>query len=324
MSFFSVKQEDFVRNTLLGMSKAICVLPDEHALSLLTAVGISLERLWACERARMCDVIDRVYQRAKLQPPIPIKKIVRRCCIHFTILLGELLRYPRVTPEYLRRRICLNGVENLDEGLALGRGLIVALPHIGNWEYLGAAIVERGYRLNSFYLAQKDDGLGRMLDHFRTYSGIVLHERDRAAVSGLRALRGNEILGMVADQDGGNNGIYMDFLGHWVSVAAGPANWSLKTGAPLMPIYALRRGLSFNYDAYFLPAFEDECGQMSQQNRVISRTKKLVAWMEQLILQHPEQYLWFYDRFKPRHEAWITKEINKNGQMWHGTARYSH
>ncbi len=323
MSFFSIKQEDIIKNILLGMSKGICLLPEKHALSLLVGLGITLERLWFTERKRMEDVIDRVYYRAKVKPPIPVKKIVRRSCIHFTIMLGEILRYPNITPEYLHQKITLNGIKNFDLALSKGKGLIVALPHIGNWEYLGAAIVDKGYKLNSFYLAQKDDGLGNTLDHFRGYSGIILHERDRAAVSGLRALKANEILGMVADQDGGNNGIYMNFLGHWVSVAAGPANWSLKTGAPLIPIYALRRGLSFNYDAYFFPPFEEELKEMGREEKVISRTKKLVKWMEELILTHPEQYLWFYDRFKPRHEKWITSEINKNEQMWHGTARYT-
>ena len=66
----------------------------------------------------------------------------------------------------------------------------------------------------------------------------------------------------------------------------------------------------------------DDCYGETKEERTISRTEKLAKWMEDLILTYPHQYLWFYDRFKPRHEAWTTNEININGQMYHGTLRY--
>jgi KDO2-lipid IV(A) lauroyltransferase len=113
----------------------------------------------------------------------------------------------------------------------------------------------------------------------------------------------------------------MNFLGHWVSLPAGPANWSLKTGASVMPVYSLRRGNSPVFDAAFLAPFNDDC-PASYNERVITRTSAIVSWMEELILRHPEQYLWFYDRFKPRHESWLAADKQKNGQMYHGEPRY--
>ena len=169
--------------------------------------------------------------------------------------------------------------------------------------------------------AQKEDEIGSLLDYFRSYSGITLHDRDRGGVKALKALKNNECLGMITDQDGNANGVYMDFLGHWVSMPAGPANWSLKTGAALLPVYSIRKGYSYNYNAFFLPKIDNSNGN-TKEEKTISRTVKLAKWMEELILTYPHQYLWFYDRFKPRHEAWTTNEINANGQMLHGTQRY--
>ena len=107
-------------------------------------------------------------------------------------------------------------------------------------------------------MAQKDGGIGEILDHFRTYSKIVLHDRDRGGVAALRALKKNEILGMIADQDGNKNGIYTDFLRHWVSVPAGPANWSLKTGADLLPLYSFAQKCPLTTMKLFLKPFEEE------------------------------------------------------------------
>lgn len=311
----------FLKNFILNSSDLLCKLPEKHSAALATALGLAAWKLWLPERLRLEETIDRVYNRLNRKPPMPVKLIVKKAFIHFALMGSEVLRYPSINHDYIQSHITLHGKENVEEALKKGKGTIMALPHIGNWEYFGAAIVDAGFTLNSFFLAQKEDEIGGLLDHFRQFSGITLHDRDRGGVKALKALKNNESLGMITDQDGNANGVYMDFLGHWVSMPAGPANWSIKTGAALIPVYSLRRGYSYTYDAYFLPPVDGgETGTKEEQT--IARTVKLAHWMEELILTYPHQYLWFYDRFKPRHEAWTTKEININGQMCHGTQRY--
>lgn len=310
-----------INRVVKSLSYLLCKLPERESAVLATSIGLTVWTLWKSERERIEDSIDRVYNRLNRKPPFPIKLIVKKTFIHFSLVASELLRYPSINAEYIKSHFSLNGHENVKKALSKGKGVIMALPHIGNWEYFGASIVDAGYKLNSFFLAQKEDEIGSLLDHFRSYSGIILHDRDRGGVKALKALKNNECLGMITDQDGNANGVYLDFLGHWVSMPAGPANWSIKTGAALLPVYSLRRGYTYSYDAYFLPEIEDCIGK-TKEEKTISRTVKLAKWMEELILTYPHQYLWFYDRFKPRHEAWTTNEINANGQMCHGTQRY--
>ncbi len=312
-----------INSSVKSISKLFCKLPEKESIALAVSIGVTAWNLWSNERLRLEDSIDRVYFRLKRKPPFPIKLIVKKVFIHFALVASELLRYPLINQDkaYFKKHFNLQGHDNVNKALSNGKGVIMALPHIGNWEYFGASIVDAGYKLHSFFLAQKEDEIGSLLDHFRSYSGITLHDRDRGGVKALKALKNNESLGMITDQDGNANGVYMDFLGHWVSMPAGPANWSLKTGAALMPVYSLRKGYSYNYEAYFLPEIK-ECEGNTKEEKTISRTVKLATWMEELILTYPHQYLWFYDRFKPRHEAWTTNEININGQMYHGTQRY--
>ncbi|MBU1108718.1 MAG: lysophospholipid acyltransferase family protein [Candidatus Riflebacteria bacterium] len=310
-----------LKSCVIGFSKTLCSLPEKPGRVMAAAIGLLAWQSWRSERMRIENCVDRIYYRMRRQPPDAIKNIVRKAFVHFALVAYELLRFPTLNQAILEQRVTLGGREILDQELKKGKGVILALPHLGNWEILGAAIAHAGYPLNSFYLAQKEGEIGGLLDHFRNYSGIVLHDRDRGGIKALKALRNSGILGMIADQDGARNGIYMNFLGHWVSMPAGPANWSLKTGASLMPLFSLRCGHSPEYRATFLPPVSEDSGA-DYNERVISRTVALTRWMEEIILQHPEQYLWFYDRFKPRHEAWIAAEKNKNGQMYHGEPRY--
>lgn len=302
-------------------SKLALILPEKAGRMLAASAGVAAAHVWAPEKRRLHQVIDRVYYVKNRRCDYDINVLIKRLFIHFSLNVYELLRFPELNAGELEKKVVFHNQEVLDAALAEKRGVILALPHIGNWEILGAAIAHRGYALNSFYMAQKEDQIGSLLDFFRSFSGIRLHDRDRGGIKALRALRDGEILGMITDQDGANIGVYLDFLGHFVSMPAGPANWSLKTGARLVPLYSLRRGMSATFDAWFLPPLPEEHADTHQQ-KVIDRTLKLCQWMEELILNHPDQYLWIYDRFKPRHEAWLTAGKQKCGQMLHGVPWY--
>jgi KDO2-lipid IV(A) lauroyltransferase len=310
-----------LKQAIIILSRLSISLPESVSRTAVASTGLLAGKVWYQERNRLKEVIDRVYFRLDRELPMDLDRIIDRMFLHFSLNSLELLQYPMVSEELLRDRFNFVGTENLDNALKKGKGVILALPHLGNWELLGAAIAHRGYKLNSFFLSQKEDELGNILDYFRSFSGIVLHDRDRGGIKALKALRNGESLGMIADQDGANNGVYMNFLGHWVSMPAGPANWSLKTGAELVPLYCLRDKFSNKFEARILPALPNE-ESGNHREKVIARTKKLANWMEEIILENPSQYLWFYDRFKPRHEKYIIKQKNEGAKMVHGGAWY--
>ncbi|MEW6709329.1 MAG: lysophospholipid acyltransferase family protein [Candidatus Riflebacteria bacterium] len=310
-----------LRQSVISFSKIAGSMPEEAGRHMAVAMGLLLFNFWHSERNRVIETLDRISFRTGRKFDQDLRTIVRKNFIHYALNIYEVMRIPKTSSAELERKMIFHGCENIENALAAGRGVIFALPHIGNWELFGAAIAHRGYPLHSFYMAQKEDEIGSLLDHFRKFYGIILHDRDRGWGQALRSLRQSQILGMIADQDGSNIGVYLDFLGHFVSIPAGPANWSLKTGARLMPIYSKRRGFSQIFDAWFLPALPEENAETHEQ-RVVARTKRLCEWMEELIFSCPHQYLWFYDRFKPRHESWLTAGKKRDGQIFHGEAWY--
>jgi len=298
------KGASFLYRAIGAISRAACALPERPARAAIVGAAMVFSQVPTRERRRIAEAIDRTYHRCGRPLPRPVSDILARMYAHVALNVYELLRYPTVTSASLRERIRLEGWEHLNAALAEGRGVVLVLPHIGTWELFGAAIVDAGYKLHSFYMAQKENELGAAIDDLRRFSGIVLHDRDRGLVRALRALKQGEILGMLADQDGGNHGVYLDFLGHWISLPAGPANWSLKTGAAVIPIHCLRQGLSGRFVGRFLPPFPAAPGA-THTERVLTRTQALARWMEDLILRHPEQYPWFYDRFKARPHGYL-------------------
>lgn len=305
-----------------AVSSVACRIPEYVGRPTAVAIGWAAARAWRGERARLRETIGRVYHRVHRPLPRPVDWIIDRLFAHFALNIYELLRYPVLASGDLIKTFRFHGLEHLEAALARKRGVILAVPHLGNWELLGAALAHRGYPLHSFYLAQKEDEVGGLLDRFRVHSRIVLHDRDRGAVSALKALKKGEILGMIADQDGGNLGIYMDFLGHWVSMPAGIANWSLKTGAAVVPLFSLRQGLTSLYSGRFCPALAEPPGA-DHTEKSVARTVDIARWFESVILEHPEQYLWFYDRFKPRHEGYTARMKSAGIPMRRGGTAYA-
>jgi Kdo2-lipid IVA lauroyltransferase/acyltransferase len=302
-----------------GLSVVLGTVPGLGGRGVALAAGLAAAGLWRSERRFVQATIERVFHRLGRPLPRPIGSLLDRLFVHFALNLYEVLTLPHLPPAQLQQRVRFSGLQHLDAALAAGRGVILISPHLGNWEYLGSALARAGYPMNSFYLSQKENDLGAAIDHLRRFSGMALHDRDRGGVAARKALRRGEILGMVADQDGGNTGVYMDFLGHWVSMPAGPANWSLKTGARVLPVVALRDGLGSTFQARLYPALADETAP-TLTDRVIARTQRLADWMESLILRFPEQYLWFYDRFKPRHIPHAARLRHRGCEMVHGSA----
>ena len=316
----------FVKSVPVWLKAASAFLGEDSfekaSRSVAGGISLALSRLWCAERKRLYETISRVYHRMNLTPPRELGDVIDRVFMHFGLFINEFLLLPNRRRSEISDLVKLHGLEHLHEAMARGRGVILVVPHMGNWELLGAAIVNAGFPLNSFYLSQKYDEIGSVIDYFRSFTGITLHDRDRAGINALRALKRGEVLGMIPDQDGGNNGVYSDFLGHYVSIPAGPANWSLKTGAAVVPLYSVRRGLSKYFDGWFFPALPEENGA-THCEKVVSRTLRIKTWLEKIILRHPDQYLWFYDRFKPRHHQFLGKAKAQGYRFSRGSTIYA-
>ena len=124
----------------------------------------------------------------------------------------------------------------------------------------------------------------------------------------MRALKTGGVLGLVGDQTGGSDGVFAPMFGIEASTVAGPAALHLKFKSPLVPIVAWRESpgrLVFEvrpkiYTDDILEDQESPEPMMSREERVREVCARINSAFEELIREHPEQWLWLHRRFKTR------------------------
>jgi KDO2-lipid IV(A) lauroyltransferase len=156
--------------------------------------------------------------------------------------------------EKLRRRIapCLLGREHIQAGLAAGRGVVLALPHSGNWDMAGVWVVQHFGTFTTVNERLKPESLYRRFIAYRESLGFEMlpltgGERPPFDVLAER-LRGNRIVCLMADRDLSRNGVQVDFFGEPTRMPAGSAKLAIETGAVLLPVHCFNEPDSWRFD----------------------------------------------------------------------------
>lgn len=136
------------------------------------------------------------------------------------------------------RRIETEGLDNLIGALAAGRGAVVFLPHLGNWEVAG--LVARHIGVTVVAVAEAL-GNRRITEWFTRQRGafgieIVLTDSSDVAATLRRALNEEKVVALLADRDLSGRGVGVRFFGEETTLPAGPVSLALRTGAPLIPV----------------------------------------------------------------------------------------
>jgi KDO2-lipid IV(A) lauroyltransferase len=202
----------------------------------------------------------------------------------------EMFRLPHESGETITERFDIVGEEHLDAGLAAGNGVIVALPHLGGWEYAGAwwARVKHG----SILVVVEPVEPPELFDWFvsvRAAMGMeVVALGPDAASATLKALRDNRVVALVSDRDLRGDGIGVEFFGERTTLPAGPATLALRTGAALLPVAVYFRPGGGHHAVVRPPLDTSRQGRL--RDDVARITQALAHEFEQLIAAEPQQW----------------------------------
>lgn len=224
------------------------------------------------------------------------KEILARFYKNLGILLMEFLHVKKIIK---RMKLEIEGREYLDAALKKNKGIIALTGHFGNWELLGAIIVNLGYKLTVVYFEQRNKLTDKYINNVRNSMGIELIPKNKSAKLSLMALKQNYLLGLISDQDAGNNGVFVNFLGRPASTPRGPVLFSMKTGAPMLLLTLLRKGFC-DYKFSISPPVELELTGNSEEEIRIN-TQKWSDLFEKKVRERPEQWFWV-------HRRWATKK----------------
>jgi lauroyl/myristoyl acyltransferase len=153
----------------------------------------------------------------------------------------EFFRLPRYGRDRIVGHMRFEGEENIVEPLANGRGVVLALPHSGNWDHAGAWLVQVGFPFTTVAERLRPAALFDRFVATREKVGMEVLPltgggRDTFATL-LSRLRAGRLLCLVADRDISDSGVEVSFFGEVATMPAGPASLALATGAALMPAY---------------------------------------------------------------------------------------
>ena len=226
-----------------------------------------------------------------------IQRLARASFQHLGITLVEFfLRQPRITDTELEREVRFEGQQHFEEAFRRGRGVIVVSAHYGNWEIMGPRLALAGYRVSGVSRVADDPGLEQMISHIRKRAGLSQIPRRRAAREGLAALRRNEILAILLDQNTAEGGVFVPFFGRPASTAMGPAVFALKTGAAIVPTFSMREVDGTHTMKAWPPIFPQPTGD--RNGDVLQLTSEVTRVIELQIRERPELWCWLHNRWK--------------------------
>jgi len=204
--------------------------------------------------------------------------------------------------ERIQRSVTLNNGHLLIDAIETGRGVVVALPHSGNWDHAGAYFCSIGMPLVTVAERLKPKALFQKFLQYRNSMGFeVLSLDSRSFVTLLKRAREKRLIALVADRDLSRSGVNVEFFGHPSRMPAGPALLAVKTGIPLVVAHVsyTDAGIHIDFSEVEVPTEGEESQRVS---KVVQRCADLFA---KGIAEHPEdwhmlQRIWIDGDFKER------------------------
>jgi KDO2-lipid IV(A) lauroyltransferase len=218
-------------------------------------------------------------------------------------LLGEISQFPHLNRQKIESIVVYAGLENYQQAVARGRGVILLTGHIGAWELSVFAHSIYGYPM-SFLKRNVDNPLVEALaESYRSRFGNRSIDKRNSIREVLKTLKAGGVVGILADLNASREeGVFVDFFGRPACTTAGVATLALRTGAAVLPGYLIWDEKAQIHRLHFEPPVETiDTG--NQKEDVIANTANYAKVLESIIRRHPDQWLWIHRRWKTRPEG---------------------
>jgi KDO2-lipid IV(A) lauroyltransferase len=250
--------------------------------------------------------------------PAAIERIVRGMFRHIVRAATELILIPRkLTLDTWRRHVVLPNGGRIHAPLLADRAAFIVTGHLGNWELAGISLGLFGYHTHAIARPQDNPHIERFLRRFRQSAGQGLIAKNGEFDQLAAVMRAGGKVALLADQDAGSRGVFVDFFGRPASTHKAIALLAMQYDAVLVVTSVTReRRADFAADPGRLPAVgmepmfyavtcEDvidprDYAGLSRLAAVREITQRYTAALERAIRRHPEQYFWLHRRWKTR------------------------
>jgi lauroyl/myristoyl acyltransferase len=263
------------------------VVPAFVAEGLAAPIGFGASFANAERRAMIARHLRRVNPS---WPDRKVRQAVQDAFDSYARYWIESLRLPSLSARTVAAGFTVESFHHISEAIDRGTGVMLALPHLGGWEWAGRWLADSGYRVT--VIVERVDP-PELFDWFvawrRDLGMTVVPLGPDAGRAALAALRGNEVVCLLSDRDIQGGGVEVEFFGERTTLPGGPATLALRTGAPIVPVAVYFTGRVNGHHAVVRPPVaSDRSGKL--RDDVTRVTQAIAGELELLIRRAPEQW----------------------------------
>ena len=250
-------------------------------------------------------VFDRGHRRIaerNLAAAFPLRQngerraIARHAFEHFGRLLFELLKFSTLTPEAMLAHSEFEGEERARHAYAQGKGVLFFTGHFGFWELHAIVHALKLQPIGVLARALDNQLLNALLERIRQSTGNTVIYRQGTIRRVLRMLHAGQGVALLIDQHiQGRDAIHVDFFQRPAATTSALAALALRTGAPVVPVFALPVG-----PGRFRMVYEHavEPPQADSEQAVREFTQRCTDVLEMYVRRHPHLWLWMHRRWR--------------------------
>ena len=228
-----------------------------------------------------------------------IEAIIDKCFRNFGQAMVEMI-YFNEHLDMVDKHMTFEGREHLEAALKKGKGVMAVTAHFGNFPLLMMQMARMGYPTHVLMRNTRDPKIDEFLLQKRNEAGlgtIFALPRKAAVMNTLKALRNNEIVFILMDQNfGSDGGVFVDFFGQQAATAPGPIVLAQRANAPIVPIF-IRRENDDMYKVTIEPEMELE-KRDDYDEMVTANVAKVTKIIEGYIRKYPHEWGWMHRRWK--------------------------
>jgi len=280
---------------ILGFRRVLLLLPFPFAFRLCSFLGWLSYYILFRQRATILSNLKLAFGNEK--SIVELNQIAKGVFQNAGMSSAEVLCWSKLGIEYLQNHVTIENPEAILSAYDKGKGIIGITAHLGNWEYMAAAVALR-FKIPFSVIAREyaNVRLNRLLEQNRKSMGVDVIYRGQDAIAILRRLKRGEGLGILADQNIHGEGIMVNFFGQPAKTIRNLAELILRTGSPVVPIFIIRnKDLTTHKLIIENPLSFEVTGDRESDLKNIAQT--YTGIIESYVKRYPDQWMWMHDRW---------------------------
>ena len=269
---------------------AICLLPLTAVFRIGWALGTFTFFVSGKYRRLVLHNLGIAFGREKTSAEL--RTLARK---HFATLGANLLssiKLPRLSRAEIESVVKMEGIETLKAGAAKGKGFVMVISHLGNWEmFAQLSPILFPCPVGTIYQALGNRFIDAEVRRDRARLGLAVFERKEGFGAASKFMREGGAVGVLVDQHAGDAGLWCPFFGRLASTSTLAATLALRTGSLLVPAAVYTDGIA-----------RWRCVIHEQVNARKFTTEGITKWtakvLEQQIRRSPEDWFWVHNRWK--------------------------